>query len=295
MRIVVICVRMFNHNNGNKNMRFIKFFLFLCLISLALSTTSYAQDEQDAGKSELLEELMTDNEPEAPLIPPEDQAITEETETSFFKRATNTQIEEAQKFFRFCSKNDSMKARKDCKCAATKFLETRVEVGDDVTSQKIVMMNINECLLDGVEPLEQIDLSQINPKFIEEANKVYDSCKSDPYMEQIDCECYSSEFLDQRISLGPIPSKRQIESKLRGKCMDIVKQTGQEYSQCMSGTMIQYGNGDVSQKDYCECVARAMAKATQLNGGSLSYITKRNVKAKSMVECQKPENIGQQP
>ncbi len=173
---------------------------------------------------------------------PEVSEVTEKqeiTNENMFKIATDDQIREAQQFYKKCEKNDTLKAQKDCKCAAAEYLKTRIESPPGTTSRQIIAVNRNTCLKDKErheisQETQTIDLSNVTDKQLKEVEAVYQHCISKRSMSsQFDCECLSANFLDKRLELGPMVKWDAIFLRLRNQCRNIIETTGVEYTVCM--------------------------------------------------------------
>jgi len=63
---------------------------------------------------------------------------------------TDEQIEEAQKVYERCNKDQMMRMNHDCKCLASSFIDKRKELGRLVSEEQVLLSLKNECL-DGTE------------------------------------------------------------------------------------------------------------------------------------------------
>ncbi len=156
---------------------------------------------------------------------------------NIFSRATDGQIKEAQRYYKKCEKNESLKTKKNCKCAATKFLETRMKLGKDASVNDIIRTNINACLINPKETRisSRTNTSALTKKQMDEAEFIYEMCTtSSDYSRNYDCDCFAAKILDERIKQGPIPSWESLARSFKGQCQNMVEQTGREYSVCMS-------------------------------------------------------------
>lgn len=259
---------------------FLSTLMALCVLGFAPKT--YAQDT--TMEEAVQESVESENAEQAP--PAEERAIADPED--LYDIATDAQIAEAQRYYTSCSNNEALSARKDCKCAAAQYLETRVKKGSAVPPEEIVKANVNSCLKEGVEPIDPEDstFSNITDTQIEEAQGVFRHCKSNDQMSTLyDCECFASRFLEERIKAGPMPSYQELFPRFRTDCRNIVETTGQTYSQCMSmPIMIDIGN--IERKDYCECYAREWAKRFKgYTGSSLDPHKLQSLKVQAMQAC----------
>lgn len=222
-------------------------------------------------------------------------AQPQEDNKSIYSKASDAQLDEAKKYYKLCISNKSLSALKDCKCAATEYLETRMRLGNKARVDDIIKENLNGCLKNNV-PLElpqgRIDYSKVPKAYIDEAMYIYSYCNENPrFSNNYDCQCYTAEFLTQRIKNGKRLSQDNIMLSLRGQCRNVVATTGANYSWCLASPYDTSGIGDnVTQKDYCECVAREWAKRYRNFQGNIDSPTvQREMKFASLMTCKRPE------
>lgn len=257
-------------------MRFLTLLLFSFIFILSSSNISFAQDSEN-------EAVRTESSA------PSEQAPTEESNA--FARASDAQIDEAQKFYKKCKDNETLNARKDCKCAATSYLETRLKLGDSATVEQITAENINSCLKDEKSMIQdpkkvKVEVTETQMK---EAESVYAWCKGDyDVSRQLDCECLASEFLQKRIEEGPILGRDIILGSLGGKCKNLVESAGAQYQQCMSGAAVKKTYG-IERKKFCECYARAWTKSYEAQSGNFNPRMKMSYGTKAIGQCKRPE------
>ena len=221
----------------------------------------------------------------------EKQSDEDAARENVFSRASDSQIQEAQRYYKQCKNNDVMSERKDCKCAATRYLETKLKLGDNASVEQIIAENVNSCLKDAgkavsVDP-EKIDI-EVTEKQREEAEKIYQYCRNNQQLStEADCECLAANFLEERINSGPVKAQDEIMGSIliNGKCKNIVDSTGQEYSGCMAGS--GYDTKGLDQKKYCECYARKWGKALEQHTGKLGPASKQGMKLRAMMSCRK--------
>ncbi len=186
---------------------------------------------------------------------------------SLYAKATDKQLKEAKDYYRVCSTTTSMSAIKDCKCAATKYLETRLELGDAASVNDIIKKNLNSCLKNEEQltlPEGAFDYSKVPQKYIDESLYIYSYCNEVPGLSvKYDCQCYAAEFLSKRIEVGKRMTQNDILYSIRGECKNVVGTTGAQYQSCMSVEFDaeQQIAETVTQKDYCECVAKQWAES----------------------------------
>ncbi len=209
---------------------------------------------------------------------------------SIFTKASDKQINEAQRFYKKCISNKTFSKKKNCKCAATSYLATRLELGDAATPSQIMDKNVNLCLNNKEdETTAQTDLSKITDAQLKESNEAYERCKSNAKISRsFDCECFGARYLDKRLELGPIVSYDEIFLTLRNECRNIIETTGFEYTQCMKYTRYSPPN-NIEAKDYCECFASQWGKRFKAYKGQINIHSKRRIKTRSTSYCLQPE------
>lgn len=214
-----------------------------------------------------------------------------------YEQATDEQIKEAQVFYRRCTKNDLMSSRQDCKCAATEYIATRIELGAEASASEIMAINANTCLrqdafsqsIDNRAP----DFSNVTDEQIEEAQSVYKYCEADyNYRSNYDCECLAAKYLDARVENGPILDRSTLITQVRGSCPNVVEKVGQQYSQCMSPMNDLEIFMLVTQKEYCECYAREWTRNYNAVGGIPDTNMRSSINYRSSRYCQNPGVYG---
>ena len=214
---------------------------------------------------------------------------------SLYAKATDKQLKEAKDYYRVCSTTTSMSAIKDCKCAATKYLETRLELGDSASTNDIIKKNLNSCLKNEEQltlPEGSFDYSKVPKKYIDEALYIYSYCNEVPGLNvKYDCQCYAAEFLSKRIDVGKKMSQKNILYSIRGECKNVVGTTGAQYQSCMSTTFDaeEHIAETVTQKDYCECVAKQWAESYRnLKTNIVSSMVRQELIFQANMKCRSP-------
>ncbi len=218
-------------------------------------------------------------------------------EQSIYARATDEQLKEAQKYYGICTSNKAISDLKNCKCAATKYLETRLELGDQATTKEIVLKNAETCLKN---PKSNVTGKSLNPAgksyddipqaYLREANEVFEFCTKDQgFSINFDCQCYAAKFLSAREEHGKKVSKNQIMQDLKNNCRNVVGTTGNEYTNCMS-VPVDIGMGDsITQKDYCECFAHEWARQYKHFDGNIdNRAVQREFRFAANMRCRNP-------
>lgn len=223
---------------------------------------------------------------------PADETVMDQDD-NIFANASDDQIKEAQRFFKYCTENETLNKQKDCKCAATSYLRTRMSLGPDASPEQIMAENRNTCLFDEANALptdNEADISKYSKKEIEEAEVVYAECTASQRLSSaFDCECFASKYLEKRHKEGPVLQKDIIYNQLRTECRNVVETTGREYSLCMSNPSFRDTNG-IERKSFCECYARQWGKNFEGYKGVIDKKSRRYLKMMSRSHCIRPEN-----
>lgn len=258
-----------------------RLFLIFSVFFLFGGSAVFAQD------SSALPDLP-ETQAEAPAFPEEN----EPEEETIFAKASDANIKESQRFYRYCTKNETLSAEKDCKCAATRYLETRLKLGDEASANQIMANNRNTCLLGDAQVIireSSIDLSELTDAQIKETEEVYEYCSTQRgYSTSYDCRCFAAKFLGKRLEQGPLIPRLVLFAELKNDCRNIVETTGAEYSVCMSSPSFS-DTGGIQQKKFCECYARQWAKSFESFQGNLSRNAIMNMKVGARMYCKQPE------
>ncbi len=215
-----------------------------------------------------------------------------QSEGSIYDRASNDQLKEAQDYYDSC-RASSLNLQKNCKCAATAFLEKRMELGAEASIEEISTANINKCMKD--PKLSEIDTDNLDMTTVTEAQKqealsVYAMCKDNYHLRtRFECDCYAAKFLDHRIKLGPVVSKDTIYEKLAFVCKNVVTQVGQQYQSCFDRTRVLGTNG-IPVKEYCECYARKWGEVFKAHEGARTIKTDKNMSVYAYEYCANRHN-----
>ena len=283
-------------------MRFLSIFLLTALLFSYGMTHSYAQDAQqetvqeqtvaaeqptvtgETGETAQSDKAAENTESEPPKAAPVKKQ-------NAFSRASDKQIAEAQRFYNKCKDNETLSTRKDCKCAATSYLETRLELGDEASVAQITADNINTCLKDeksAIKNPNDLDLG-VTETQIKEAQSVNDWCESKKDVKnKIDCECLAAKYLEQRLEVGPLIGRDVILGTLNGECHNLVGQAGVAYSSCMRGS--KNPPAGIDQKQYCECYSRAYTQSLEQHAGKLGPSSRNNLLFYARMKCGKPDS-----
>lgn len=254
------------------------FIAFFCVMALFSALPSFAQDSSPTN-------AHSENTP---------------PEKSIYARASDAQMEEAKKYYRLCEKTDSLNSIKNCRCAAAAYLETRLKLGDAAGVNDIIKANLNSCLKDSalaeLPRRSNIDYSKVPKTYLDESMYIYNYCNENPrFSMDHDCECYAAEFLSKRIDVGKRMSQNEIMIDLDASCRNVVASTGQQYSACMG----EYFDAsviaeDVTQKDYCECVARRWGQAYKnFRGDIANPVIRKELAFSALMTCRSPDIYNQ--
>lgn len=212
---------------------------------------------------------------------------------NIFDQASAADQNEARRFLKYCSENETLSRQKDCKCAAVSYLETRIKLGAEATPKQIMDQTRNSCLLnpkDAISEEDKINIDKYSEKDIEEAEEAYAFCKSNrAYNIAYDCECFASKFLEMRHENGPLYPKEDIYINMKLHCRNVVNSTGVEYSMCMTSSTFRNTNG-IEQKKFCECYARHWANSYKTYSGVIDTNSRRHFKGLARAHCKRHEN-----
>ncbi len=191
----------------------------------------------------------------------EDTPSNKNDGNSVFEKASNSQIEEAQRYYRACIGNETLSTRKNCKCATTRYLEARLEMGSAVSIDAILDRISGTCMKgENTAPLKNPAMSKITDKQKAEAIDVYQDCRVNPDLrDHFKCDCLASHFLDKRIEHGPFVGRGQIISELGNECRNVTQKTGKAYTKCIEKPIF-FDLKNVEKSVYCECKAREFGK-----------------------------------
>lgn len=123
---------------------------------------------------------------------------------------TDEQIEEAQKVYDRCAKDQMMRMNHDCKCLASRFIDKRKELGRLVSEEQVLLSLKNECL-DGTEV----------------SGYMYENCLANFQMldHQIKdqrkfCECYANEYgkAYEKMTEVTTEGKKYLATAIYGTC-----------------------------------------------------------------------------
>lgn len=261
----------------------LRIFLFLALLALQIFSPADA--------------FAQDMPVDAPAAPAKKKTI--------YDKATDAQIKEAQAFYDFCTKDDAMLQDYNCQCAASTYLDSRIRLGDKASKREVVRTIGDKCpasktALDderndetndkgiGAPNTETetpyLDLSDATDAQLNEAQTVFEECKSDFIMSlNHDCRCIASSFLGKRLELGPITSKNNILASFRNICKNVVGTTGYEYTNCMADA--SYDEYNTERKSICECYARKWAELYEKATVEITSVNKNDMRVAARTIC----------
>lgn len=208
-------------------------------------------------------------------------------------KATDKQIDEAQRFYKACKNNEELSAEHDCRCLAGEFLVARMKRGDDASYKRVFADVRSLCLVDpkAKKNLGNQDSAGLGDEYTEaqvkEAQGVYLWCKNDSFMPiYYDCKCMAGEFIEKRREMGRIPNRDHVLSKLKGTCLNSTEMAGYLYSDCIK----KPGQLPLRTKDpkkFCECYANEFAKGfSTLEGTDVSMNATSALAGMAMNKCQ---------
>ncbi len=281
-------------------MRFIVLFLAFTLscafnvygqeYSSSTSLTKIVAESSDNGSSL---EGVGDSKTGLPKETDQEASQARSQDKVDISKATDGQINEAQRFYKACSNNEQLNSQHDCKCLAGEYLAARISRGDDASYKQVFSDVRKLCLTNPEEKsnLDDVTSSDAKEEFtdaeITEANNVYQWCKTDTYMPLYhDCKCLASEFVMKRRELGRLPNRDHVLSELKGKCLDGTGMAGYLYKDCISKpALLPMHLKNV--KKFCECYASQFSKNFEgLEGTDVSMNATGALARSSMSKCQ---------
>lgn len=110
------------------------------------------------------------------------------------------------------------------------------------------------------QPRPYSDFSEIPQEALEDMQRFYEYCEGNFVLQRhYNCECLSSNYLDERIRTGPIADYSVVLSKITTTCVDPAAAAGTAFEQCMKTGGLSYSGGEMSPEEYCECVGNNYA------------------------------------
>lgn len=210
-----------------------------------------------------------------------------EREDALFAKASDEQILEAQKFYKHCTSNETMNAQRDCRCAATSFLESRIKMGTEAPAQDIMDSIRNLCLTSEDVPVieQRRDMSKVSDKRLKDMQEFYDNCKADLRANrEYDCQCLAAEYFDYRDKVGIGESQEAIVRNIGNRCFNYVEKAGQTYTMCMEDARVK--RAEVIPQKFCECVASKWVDELQkLKGNNVHSSTEMSIYGNATAQC----------
>lgn len=246
------------------------FAFFILFVCLAGPTLAQAQDlAPDPSRTAIMpEEREAQRQAEAKAKAAEQAAKEAQTAKSTkdldLSKASDGQIEEAQRFFKSCTKNEDLSYDHDCRCLAGEFLANRMTLGDSVPAKEVYAAVRHLCAIDPNTKRdgdEQVGLGEeYTDEELDEAQTVYKNCMSDQLMSlNHDCRCLASTFIQKRKTRGRIPKADEILATMRSECKNGTELAGYLYTDCINKP--EFLPPVVSDpKKFCECYASGYAK-----------------------------------
>lgn len=134
-------------------------------------------------------------------------------------------------------------------------------------------------------------LSEVPQEALEEMQSFFERCGEEHLLRShYNCECLASEFLVERINLGPIVSQNQVLGNIQGKCIDTVATAGYAYENCLIYGVLNY-QGGMSPTEYCECIGRNYS--ILMNRSTFSNLNARIIKSNMVSATLRCTNTGQ--
>lgn len=210
-----------------------------------------------------------------------------------YKNASDAQIKEAQAFFKYCEKDKVMSLNKDCKCAATAYLDARIALGEKAPRKDVARAIRDKCykstpanpaVEQGISGPNDGYFKDVTDKQLEEAEEVYLECTNDLTLRTaFDCECRSASFLELRLQEGPIAQRSNLLFQLGNKCRNVVESVGREYSNCIKD--VRNDTFDIDRKTFCECYSRKWGELYENMPGHMTFNAQVELSVQSRGYC----------
>ncbi|MBP7758230.1 MAG: hypothetical protein KA099_01725 [Alphaproteobacteria bacterium] len=274
----------------------VRVFIFIVAFAIFSSVSAYGQglesDDSQAfdEKAQVLEHSAAGSD--SGTEEQSGQPIESHKDAVDISKASDQQINEAQRFYKACSNNEQLSLQHDCKCLAGEYLVARMSRGDEA-SHKQVFSDVRALCLKNSEDKSALNSDQgeereeFTEAEVKEANYVFEWCQADAYMPIYhDCKCLASEFVAKRKELGRLPSRDSILSTLKGVCLNGTQMAGFLYKDCISKpALLPLHLKNV--KKFCECYANQFAKGFEgLEGTRVSSNSTGALARMTMSKCQ---------
>lgn len=266
-------------------------FAFLVLfVCIAGPLAAYAQDlAPDPSRTAIMPEEQEAANKAEPKTSDQKAPATGADKVDISK-ASDQQIEEAQRFFKSCTKNEDLSLDHDCRCMAGEFLANRMALGDSVPAKEVYAAVRHTCAIDPNakrDDNEQVGMGQeYTDAELDEAQEVYNSCLGNQLMRlNHDCRCMASTFLKKRKERGRIPKADEIISGLRHECKNGTEMAGYLYTDCINKP--EFLPPVVTDaKKFCECYASGYAKEYESMTAENNVNTRGAIAMIVMGKCQ---------
>lgn len=275
-------------------------FLFLVFAGMIFATVpfTWAQDlVPDPSRTAIMpEERAAQKEAEEKKAPEESQKKKQESAKSDIGKATDKQLEEAQRFYKSCAKNENMNTAHDCRCLAGEYLAKRVALGNSVAAKEIYAKVRGLCIKDSdaSEGGSGVGLGdEYTDKELEEAQEIYNQCMGDNSMKlNHDCRCMAARFLEKRKTEGRLAGGDHILVNLRNECRNGPDVAGHLYMDCI-GKPEFLPIGITDPKKFCECYANDYAKEYEKFQGEINDGTRTQISMIVLGTCRnKQQEMG---
>lgn len=128
-------------------------------------------------------------------------------------------------------------------------------------------------------------------EFIKEALNFGEECGDSRIMSMyFDCHCMATEFLDQRIKLGPETDKEVIAQNVGPQCADGAGIAGRLYETCKQDYVSVPVELDL--EEFCSCYGNTYAKLYERLGITLNSTKHIRLMTQSKLACRNP-NLAQ--
>lgn len=199
-------------------------------------------------------------------------------------------LKEMDRFYAYCAKEPTLSEHYDCRCLSMKFLDKRRERGEDVRVDDILASIRGQCAQGEGEappfPADAALMGGYTQEEIDEADGVFQSCKSNPEMTMAyDCECFAAKYLDERVQRGPEPPGSYITMLVSQTCPNPEGVAGNTYESCLGRPGLMPLPRGKTVEQYCECYANEYAKLYKQAGQGYNSTVRVELQSRAMDAC----------
>ena len=121
-------------------------------------------------------------------------------------------------------------------------------------------------------------------EYLVEAEEFHQKCQTNPkYYQYYNCDCLASNYLDERVKVGPKESQSGVFLSIKRTCFDGTFAAGKRYESCITdGTIFPRGQ---EPEAYCECYANEFAAVFEKSGVTPNTKTLTYLQARAHQNC----------